>query len=148
MIPPQRSGARLLQRNHLLQSTGRHPAAGSCRLQGCNARGLQDSTTTSYTFHWALAAVRQPAPAGCWTAARGWLGGSDDTISCTLQAAVRQPAPAGCRAAARGELPDSDYTICCSLRTAVRQPAPAGCRASFQVFPQYLRTLAPVPTSA
>jgi hypothetical protein len=67
-IAAARGGARWLRLHHLLQSAGRRPAAGSGRLQGCGAwgpAGLDDTI-----FCTLRTAVRQPASAGCRTAAR------------------------------------------------------------------------------
>ena len=71
----------------------------------------------------ARAAIRQPAPAGCWVAAHSRLAGVDDDY--TARAAIRQPTPAGCWVAAHRRLDgvDDDYTA----RAAILQLAPAGC---------------------
>jgi len=87
-----------LRLHHLLHATGRSPAAGSCRLQGCCSRGLAGSDTTtpctpaagSCRLHCCDAAIRQPAPAGCRAAARGearWL-----RLHHLLHSAGRHPA--------------------------------------------------------
>jgi hypothetical protein len=133
-------GARRLRLHHPLHSAGRRPAASSGWWHSYGARGGSLAPTkpssASYeppSFCTLRAAVRQPAPACCWTAARGGPhcpAGFDDNIFCTLLAAVRQPASAAasadCRAAARwGSC--SDDTMFCHLRAAVRQSASAGC---------------------
>jgi hypothetical protein len=101
-IVATRGEARWLRRQHPLHSTGRSPAIGFCRLQGCCARGGSLApTTTSSALYGPQSGNRLLPVAGLRRAGR--LAGSDYTIFCTLRAAIRQPAPAGCRAAARGE---------------------------------------------
>ncbi len=81
----------------LRHSAGRCPAAGSCRLLGCDAGGLLAPTTPSSALYGPPSGCRLLPVAGV---RRGGLAGSDYNIFCTLLAAVRQLAPAGCRAAA------------------------------------------------
>ncbi len=53
-------------------------------------------------FYTLRAAIRQPAPAGCWVAAHRRLAGVDDLY--TARAAILQPAPAGCGVVAHRRL--------------------------------------------
>jgi hypothetical protein len=101
-IVATRGEARWLRRQHPLHSTGRSPAIGFCRLQGCGARGGSLAPTTPSSALCGPPSGSRPRP-GAGLRRVGRLAGSDDNILCTLRAAIRQPAPAGCRAAARGE---------------------------------------------
>jgi hypothetical protein len=99
-IVATRGEARWLRRQHPLHSTGRSPAIGSCRLQGCGARGGSLAPTTPSSALCGPPSGSRPRP-GAGLRRVGRLAGSDYTIFCTLRAAVRQPASAGCQAAAR-----------------------------------------------
>jgi hypothetical protein len=90
-------------RGRALDHTGRHPAADSGRLRGCDAQAaclrgrpldcmgchlaagsgqLRDGAHRKLAgvdeLYTALAAIRQPALAGCWMAAHRKLAGVDD----------------------------------------------------------------------
>ena len=122
-----------LRLHHLLHATGRSPAAGSCRLQGCCSRGLAGSDTTTPCT---------PAAGSCRLHCCDARGGSlaPTTTSSALygpQSGNRLLPVAGLRRA--GRLAGSDYTILCTLRAAIRQPAPAGCRAAARGEARWLR---------
>ena len=89
-IVATRGEARWLRRQHHLHSTGRRPARGCCRVQGCGARGGSLAGSDYTIFCTLRAAIRQPAPAGCRAAARGearWL-----RLHHLLHSAGRRPA--------------------------------------------------------
>ncbi len=118
-----------LRQHHLLHSTGRRPAAGSDRLQGC---------CSDYTFLCTLrAAVRLPARAGCRAAARGearWL-----RLHHLLHSAGRRPAAGSGRLLSYSTLwvpaPTTPCSVICEQSGNRLRLAVGGCPPHCTIWP-------------